>query len=106
MDAFYKNLCTIVVLSVASTFSVANQPQNLPQLNQFDAAEKLRQQQHHQAQQKQIQYPVDVRLDTSTHQTLSLPHHESLVTLFTKFHLPITAQPLHKANFNRHLIKQ
>ncbi|QTM00433.1 ShlB/FhaC/HecB family hemolysin secretion/activation protein [Mannheimia sp. ZY171111] len=77
MDAFYKNLCTIVVLSVASTFSVANQPQNLPQLNQFDAAEKLRQQQHHQAQQKQIQRSVEVRLDTSTHQTLSLPHHES-----------------------------
>lgn len=77
MDTFHKNICTIVLLSLVSTFSVANQFGNLPQLNQVDAAEKLRQQQHQQAQQKQIQHQADVRLETSTHQALSLSNHES-----------------------------
>lgn len=76
MDTFHKNIYTIVLLSLVSTFSVANQFGNLPQLNQVDAAEKLRQQQHQQAQQKQIQHQADVRLETSTHQALSLSNHE------------------------------
>lgn len=62
MDTFHKNLCTIVVLSAVSTFSIANQPQNLPPLNQIDAAEKLRQQQRQQAQQNQLQHQADVGL--------------------------------------------
>lgn len=77
MDTFHKNICTIVLLSLVSTFSVANQFGNFPQLNQVDAAEKLRQQQHQLAQLKQIQYKADVRLGTSTHQTLFLSNHES-----------------------------
>lgn len=76
MDTFQKIFCTIVV-SAISTFSFANQPQNLPQLNQFDAAEKLRQQQHQQIQQKQLQHQADIRLNTSLHHPLSLSNSES-----------------------------
>lgn len=77
MDIFDKNLYTILVFSAISGFAMANQPEHFPQLNQFDASEKLRQQQHQQAQQQQLQHEADIRIETPSHQVLSLSNHES-----------------------------
>lgn len=77
MQFTQKNLYAVAILSAISAFSVANQPPNLSELNQLDAAEQQRQRQQQQAQQNQLQHQADVRLDTSNYQQLTLSNSES-----------------------------
>lgn len=77
MTFLLKYFHIAVIFSLFSSVTLASQSNSFSQLNQLDAAEKLRQQQQQKAEQKHLQHQFDARLDTSNHQSLKLPSNES-----------------------------
>lgn len=65
-----------MLVILISNIVLAKDRADLSYLNQLDSLEQQLKQQYQQAQQKQHQSPVDVRLDISSHQSLSLSNHE------------------------------
>lgn len=75
MKTHLSSVAAIVAITLLSSFSFSNQPR-LAELNQLDSSQTQRQQQYQQAQEKALQPQADIRLDTTSHEQLSLSNSE------------------------------